>query len=414
MPTVNPSPLGPKPQYELASGLPAVGYQLFFYVAGTVGTKQNTYTNSSGAVANPNPIVLNALGQPSNEIWFQAGVAYKIVMAPDTDSDPPTSPIWSMDALSGMNDVIGFSDEWIASNIPPTFIDATHFTLPGDQTVNFQVGRRLKTINSGGAIYSTISASVFGSSLTTITVANDAGALDSGLSAVSYGIISAQHTSLPAQGVGTFLPLVGGTLSGALVLSGVSGALSLNGTIVGHMRFNDNTYDIGASGMDRPRDLFLSRTLTASSNGLFGGTVTANDINTNIVTSGSIAGGMVATQAEVETGTTINKVVTPGRQQFHPSAAKGWAKIQTDGALLAQRNVSGITVNGPGDITVYWGTPFSNEHYAVVASMVSDEDLRATVANSTFGSGTTRILVRNASGVLVHPNYYLIVAYGDQ
>lgn len=167
-----------------------MGNKLFFYVAGSVNTKQNTYTDSTGTVANTNPIVLNSLGIPTNEIWFTAGLSYKVVYAPSTDTDPPTSPIWTIDNLRGINDITGFPDQWIASGFTPTYVSATQFTLVGDQTSIFQVNRRIKTTNSGGTVYSTISASTFGA-ITTITVVNDgAGVLDSGLSAVSYGLIS--------------------------------------------------------------------------------------------------------------------------------------------------------------------------------------------------------------------------------
>jgi hypothetical protein len=58
------------------------------------------------------------------------------------------------------------------------------FTLVGDQTTTFTVGRRLKTTNSGGTVYSTITASVF-AAVTTVTVVNDSSSLDAGLSAVA-------------------------------------------------------------------------------------------------------------------------------------------------------------------------------------------------------------------------------------
>lgn len=186
---VNPSPLGPKPQYELADGTPAVGYKLFFYVAGSVNTKQNTYTDSTGSVANANPIVLNALGQPTTQIWFTAGQSYKVVYAPSTDTDPPTSPVWTIDNISGINDVTVSQSEWV-SGPAPTYVSATSFTLVGDQTSTFTKGRRVKTTNSGGTVYSTITNTAF-AAVTTVTVANDTGSLDSGLSAVSYGLLSA-------------------------------------------------------------------------------------------------------------------------------------------------------------------------------------------------------------------------------
>ena len=65
MPTVYSSPMGPKPQFELTDGTPAVGYKLFTYVGGSVNTKQPTYTDYTGGSSNTNPIVLNTLGQPS-------------------------------------------------------------------------------------------------------------------------------------------------------------------------------------------------------------------------------------------------------------------------------------------------------------------------------------------------------------
>src|SRR6185436_10593119 len=96
---LNPSAFGPKPQFVDSAGNPAVGNKLFFYVAGSTSTKQNTFTDSTGSVANANPVVLNALGEPTTEIWWTQGLSYKIVYAPSTDTDPPTSPIWTIDNL---------------------------------------------------------------------------------------------------------------------------------------------------------------------------------------------------------------------------------------------------------------------------------------------------------------------------
>lgn len=193
---VNPSSLGgPKPQFELSDGTPAVGNRLFFYVAGSVGTKQNTYTNSTGGSTNTNPITLNALGMPTTEIWFTAGQSYKVVYAPPGSDDPPNSPIFTVDNLLGINDTTSAQTEWIAGPTP-TFIGATSFSLVGDQTATFQVGRRIRTTNTSGTVYSTIISSVFGA-VTTVTVVNDSSALDSGLSAVFYGLLAKPNDSMP-------------------------------------------------------------------------------------------------------------------------------------------------------------------------------------------------------------------------
>ena len=196
MPIVNPSPIGVKLQVELADGTPRIGGQLFTYVAGSVNTKTNTYTDSTGTVANTNPIVLNSLGQPTTEIWIPAGVSVKHVLAPSTDTDPPTSPVWSVDNLRGINDTSVTIDQWVAGPAP-TFIGATQFSLVGDQTSTFHVGRRIKATVTAGTVYGRISVSAF-AAVTTVTVVLDSGALDSGLSAVSYGLISATSTSVPA------------------------------------------------------------------------------------------------------------------------------------------------------------------------------------------------------------------------
>ena len=196
MPSVNCSPFGPKPQIELAAGTPAVGYKLFFYVAGSVNTKQNTYTDSTGTVANTNPVVLNSLGQPTTELWFASGQSYKCVLAPSTDTDPPTSPVWSVDNLRGINDTSVTIDQWV-SGPAPTYINATQFSLVGDQTSTFQVGRRIKATVTAGTVYGRITVSAF-AAVTTVTVVLDSGTLDSGLSAVSYGLLSATNPSVPA------------------------------------------------------------------------------------------------------------------------------------------------------------------------------------------------------------------------
>jgi len=66
----------------------------------------------------------------------------------------------------------------------------------GDQTGIFQIGRRLKSSNSGGIRYSSITNSVYGA-VTTVTVTNDSGTLDAGMSAVSYGLLSSVSSSVP-------------------------------------------------------------------------------------------------------------------------------------------------------------------------------------------------------------------------
>ena len=52
-----------------SAGVVADSYQLFAYAAGTT-TKQDTFTDVNGTVANTNPIVLNSYGQSANNTIF--------------------------------------------------------------------------------------------------------------------------------------------------------------------------------------------------------------------------------------------------------------------------------------------------------------------------------------------------------
>lgn len=78
-------------------GIPLAGGKLFTYAAGTT-TKRATYTDSTGGTPNTNPIILDANGQC--DVWLTDGQAYKFVLSPSTDTDPPTNPYWTEDGIS--------------------------------------------------------------------------------------------------------------------------------------------------------------------------------------------------------------------------------------------------------------------------------------------------------------------------
>ena len=141
------------PAFLDSSGNPLNGGKLFTYVAGSINTKQTTYTTSVGDDPQANPIILNSRGEPANAIWGTTGVSYKLVLSPSTDSDPPTASIWTIDNITPINDTTTSADQWIIGPAP-TYIGATSFSLVGDQTSTFHVGRKVKTTNSGGTIYS--------------------------------------------------------------------------------------------------------------------------------------------------------------------------------------------------------------------------------------------------------------------
>jgi hypothetical protein len=179
----------------LASGL------VWFYEAGST-TPLAAYTTQSGVSTWSNPIVLNARGETGGTIWLAAGQAYKIVLeSPPEYGDTHGVVISTFDNVQGVNDPAsptgGTAQNWYTFAGSPVFVSGTQFTLTGDQTSTFQVNRRIRTQNSGGVRYSTITASAY-TTLTTVTVANDSGVLDVGLNSVDYGLIEVGSTpSIP-------------------------------------------------------------------------------------------------------------------------------------------------------------------------------------------------------------------------
>ena len=92
--------LCPLPRLQFSqNGVPVNGGKLFTYAAGTMN-KLATYTDQSGTTPNTNPIILDANGQ--GDCWLASGVAYKLILSPSTDTDPPTNPYWTEDNITSL------------------------------------------------------------------------------------------------------------------------------------------------------------------------------------------------------------------------------------------------------------------------------------------------------------------------
>lgn len=143
-------------------------------------------------------------------------------------------------------------------------------------------------------------------------------------------------------------------------------------------------------------------------------TITVPDANVTLLIE-------AATQAVMETGTDITRGTTPGRQQFHPSAAKGWCQASTAGSSASAYNVASVTDSGTGDGAVNWTVALSSTSYCAVVTPQFDftgaaaGTLVGTVPPSGFGTTSTRFIVARVSdGAFTDPNYTMLVTYGDQ
>jgi len=192
-----------------ANGDPLNAGQIETYLAGS-STPAATYTDDTGGTSQSNPIILNSLGYPTaGPIWLTGGVSYKFII-----KNSAGSTLRTIDDISGVNDASVSQSEWVESGLVPTYISATSFSVPGDQTLILQVGRRLRTTNTSGLVYSTISNSVFAAGITTVTLTNDSTTLDAGLSLIAYALLAADPLSVPN--------LPGSKITGLLTASGLT------------------------------------------------------------------------------------------------------------------------------------------------------------------------------------------------
>ncbi len=177
------------------SNTPGNGVQLFCYVALSVSTKQNMYTDNTGNTAYSNPLVLDSGGNIPNGgvIWIPQGLPAKFVWAPSNDGDPPTSPYRTIDNVSGINDIT--SNEW-ATGPTPTFVNSSSFTVSGDQTATLNKGRRLKFAVTAGTVYGSVALAAFATGSTTVNTVHASGSLDAGLTALSYSLIGVEPSSI--------------------------------------------------------------------------------------------------------------------------------------------------------------------------------------------------------------------------
>jgi hypothetical protein len=121
--------------------------------------------------------------------------------------------------------------DWSSTGLTPTYVSGTQFTVPGNNVSTFQIGRRVQATVTAGTVYGTITASAF-STVTTVTLVMDSGALDSGLSVVNVGFLNALQPSASAYCVS--------------YNQGASGAKT--GTVQSRLQQIFNVFDFGAVG----------------------------------------------------------------------------------------------------------------------------------------------------------------------
>jgi hypothetical protein len=115
------------------NGAPLIGGQLFSYLAGTT-TPAATYTDSTGATPNTNPVVLDS--NASAEVWLASATNYKFVL-----EDSLGDVIWTVDQVSASGGTGGGTSAW-----------TTHAVTDGQSATNL-TGETCDISLYAGAIY---------------------------------------------------------------------------------------------------------------------------------------------------------------------------------------------------------------------------------------------------------------------
>lgn len=152
--------------------------------------------------------------------------------------------------------------------------------------------------------------------------------------------------------------------------------------------------------------------------GWFEGFLLDREINAATTTVAGIL--KTTTKALQEAGTDNFVTVTPGRQQYHPSASKAWVTFDGSGtvSIKDEYNVSSVTDNGTGDYTINFTNNFSDNKYAFVGSAEDDTSSGdAFVGRPGGGVKTTaamRIKVHEDSQGALDSDEVCVVFFGDQ
>jgi hypothetical protein len=123
--------------------------------------------------------------------------------------------------------------------------------------------------------------------------------------------------------------------------------------------------------------------------------------------------GNSASQAQMEEGTNIYTFATPANVQWHQSAAKAWIKCDAAGAISVSYNVTSITDDGPGLVTVTLASDFSSANYVPVPCAISDSSLNTHIKATGLAAGAFQARCHATDASAADPTAWAIVCFGD-
>lgn len=324
------SPL-PKMQFFDANGDPLVGGKLYTYAAGTT-TPLATYTSSSGAVSNTNPVILDSRGEAN--VWL-ALQAYKFKLTTSTDVE-----LWTVDNISS-GETFGTS-QWLTSvagtnTITATLSSANFAAYAAGQTFSFTAANT----NTGA-----VTLNINGLGVKNVTKAG-ATAL------IANDILIGQIVTVVYDGtkfqIGNGINLAApGPIGGTTPSTGFFTVLGADATSFTDLNVSNSANLSGPVNASGSAATFLSvnsdsvQTITNSSSGTFGyGPASAG------------TGGSVTQATSRTTGVTLNKIC--GQiTLFNTTATAGAVTeftVTNSTVVSASRSIITVALQNPGAST---------------------------------------------------------------
>lgn len=389
------------------NGDPLSGGLLYTYASGTT-TPATTWTSISGAVANTNPIVLDAAGRTPNEMWLITGSTYKFVLKTSTGItigtydnipavDDPTL-FNNLITVTGTNTLIGTSVPAytayvagmtlsflpVATNTGAVTIDLDGLgaknvysdssaaltagqLIVGKMAVLEYDGTRFQLLSSSGIADGSITtAKLADGAVTSVKLANDAVTTSKiAANAITPAKLSAGGPSWDSSGN----LIVTGTIQNPSGIPSVGAAAWVN--------FN-GVSDSNPSGTYSQTGTTVTVTITNHGQ-LVGQTVYLNAL-TGTLADGNYTVASV-TSANVFTVTSGTSATISGTLELIRSIIRG------------SSNVSSVTDNGTGDYSINFTTALADANYAWAMNGQPDQSAGAGVSTDTMHA------YRSATGV---------------
>lgn len=361
-------PLGTIP--FIANGNPGIGYKVYTYQTGTT-TPKASYTDSTGAVENANPVIFDQYGL--KQIWLKDDINYTLLVKSSDDS----VTFLTLNNVGGITDTLSSASTIAAS----TIVDAN-----GNEEIVF-------TGVAGAVNYVAMSNNSTGSNPIISTGGDDA----------NVGL------TFTPKGSGTFTFNAGASLGGDTT---VTGKLTLNKNLVlnnsvtpAQITATQNNYNPTSS--DVANILAISsdaaRSITGMANGAAGRVITLYNAGNFTITLTHEDAASTATNRfffygaanlRLKSNQSITLYYNASRwmsiaYNCNRDAAKFWVLFNTVGTttISASYNVASLTDNGVGDTTVTFTDAMGSTSYAFVA-------MTGVV---TFGAATNPVISDNVT-----------------